>query len=299
MSVHGEAIAYGAVTIVSALATGRGAAVGIDLWTKARVDLNKNGTIRTRILSDPEEKTTLANQCVRAVLDRFGSPNLGASVETDSNIPVAKGLKSSSVAGNAVVLATLAALGKKARPEEVLDIVADVNLKAGVSVTGAYDDASASLYGNVVVTDNTLRKVLRTFPVGDLTVLLLVPPGKSYTINADLKRIRSVSSQVEVAHKEALDGRYWNAMTLNGLIYAHVLKLSSEPIIESLRAGALAAGISGKGPAYAVVVEEESKEPVRDVLRRHRGDIIVSRTRKGAVNADGELQIERHDGLWR
>lgn len=299
MSMHGKAIAYGAVTIVNAIATGRGAAVGIDLWTKARVDLNRSGAIETRILSDPEEKTTLANQCVRAVLDRFGSPDLGANVETDSNIPVAKGLKSSSVAGNAVVLATLAALGEKARPQEVLDIVADANLKAGVSVTGAYDDASASLYGNVVVTDNTLRKVLRTYVVEDLTVLLLLPPGKSYTIDADLERIRSVSSQVEVAHKEALDGRYWNAMTLNGLIYAHVLKLSSEPIIESLRAGALAAGISGKGPAYVVVVKEESKEPVRDVLRRHKGDIIASRTRKGAVNPDAELQIERHDGLWR
>ncbi|HID18612.1 TPA: shikimate kinase, partial [Candidatus Bathyarchaeota archaeon] len=32
----GEALAYGAATIVNALATGRGAALGIRLWTKAR-----------------------------------------------------------------------------------------------------------------------------------------------------------------------------------------------------------------------------------------------------------------------
>jgi len=299
MSMHGEAIAYGAVTIVNALATGRGAAVGIDLWTKARADLNRNGAIETRILSDPKEKTRLADTCVRAVLDRFGSPDLGANVETDSNIPVARGLKSSSVAANAVVLATLAALGKKARPEEVLDIVAEASLKAGVSVTGAYDDASASFYGNVVVTDNTLRKMLRTFPVEDLTVLLLVPPQKSYTINVDLERIRSVSGQVEVAHREALAGKYWNAMTLNGLIYAPVLNLPSEAIVESLQAGALAAGISGKGPAYAVVVREEPKEPVLDVLRKHKGDIIISRTRSRPSMQMKSARWQRFDSLCR
>ena len=274
-----EAAAYGAVTIVNAIATGKGAAFGIDLWTKARVELTDDGAIETRILSDDKESTLLAERCVRAVFGYFGTSKLGAKVETNSNIPIARGLKSSSVAGNAIVLATLAALQKHLKPIDILNLVVDASLQAKVSVTGAFDDAAASLYGNVVVTDNMARRVLRTFPVEDRDVLLLVPPEKAYTADADLRRIKAVAKQVEIAHEQALAGKYWNAMTLNGLIYSHVLRLPADVIVESLGAGALAAGISGKGPAYAFVVEERFKDPVVDVLKRHEGDVIVSKTR--------------------
>ena len=58
-----------------------------------------------------------------------------------------------------------------------------------------------------------------------------------------------------------------------------MLKLPTDAIIESLQAGALAAGISGKGPAYAFVVQEQFKNPVLDVLKEYEGEVIVSRTR--------------------
>jgi shikimate kinase len=277
--VSAEATAYGAVTIVNAIATGRGAAFGIGLWTKARVKLTDDGAIETRILSDEKESTLLAERCVRAVFDHFGTSKLGAKVETDSNIPVARGLKSSSVAGNAIVLSTLAALQKRLESSEILKLVVDASLQAKVSVTGAFDDAAASLYGNVVVTDNVARKVLRTFPVEDHHVLLLVPPQKTYTANTDLKRIKTVARQVETAYEQALSGEYWNAMTLNGLIYSHVLRLPADVIVQSLEAGALAAGISGKGPAYAFVVEEQFKDSVLNVLKEHEGEVILSKTR--------------------
>jgi shikimate kinase len=274
-----EATAYGAVTIVNALATGKGAAFGIDLWTKARVKLTNDGIIETRIFNDEKEKTLLAEKCVRAVFERFGERKSGARVETESNIPIARGLKSSSIAGNAIVLATVAALEKQLKSSEILDLVVDASLKANVSVTGAFDDAAASLYGNVVVTDNMVRKVLRTYPVEDRHVLLLVPQAKAYTADVNLRRIRIVARQVETAHEEALAGKYWNAMTLNGLVYSHALRLPADVILEGLEAGALAAGISGKGPAYAFVASKQSKDPVLDVLKRHDGEVIVSRTR--------------------
>jgi shikimate kinase len=204
---------------------------------------------------------------------------LGAKVETESNIPIARGLKSSSVAGNAITLATLAALQKHLQPNEVLDLVVNASLEAKVSVTGAFDDAAASLYGNVVVTDNTLRKILRTYPVEDHQILLLVPREKAYTADLDLRRIKTVARQVETAYEQALAGKYWNAMTLNGLVYSHALRLPADVIIESLQAGALAAGISGKGPAYAFVVNDECKDPVSDILRRYDGEVLASKTR--------------------
>jgi shikimate kinase len=279
MKKRGEAMAYGAVTVVNALATGKGAAFGIDLRTKATVELKDNGTIEATILDGEGESTLLVEKCVRKVLNHFGLRTLGAIVRTESNIPVARGLKSSSVAGNAVVLATLAALQKRMEPDDILRVVADASLEAKVSITGAFDDAAASLYGNVVVTDNLARKVLRTFPIEDYCVLLLVPPEKRYTNEVDLTKVKTIARVADIAHNEALEGNYWNAMTLNGLIYSHVLGLTTDVILDSLQAGALAAGISGKGPTYAFVVEEDSKQRVLVPLRKQEGQIIVSRTR--------------------
>ena len=280
VKMSGEAVAHGAVTIVNALATGKGAAFGVNLWTRAKVDLTDDPMIEARILNDEEERTLLAKNCVRAVFNRFGIRGAGARVETESNIPIARGLKSSSVAGNAIVMATLAALQKRLEPSEILNLVVDASLEAKVSVTGAFDDAAASLYGNVIVTDNLHRKVLRTFPIEDHCVLLLVPSEKAYTADVDLRRIKTVAKQVETAHKEAFAGNYWNAMTLNGLIYSHVLRLSTDVIIQSLEAGALAAGISGKGPAYAFVAQKQFKNAVLDVLKEYNGQVIVSKTRR-------------------
>jgi len=280
MNGRGEGTAYGAVTIVNALAGGKGAAFGIDLNTQANVELTDDGAIETNILGGEDESTLLVEKCVRSVLNRFGVGELGAKVRTQSNIPIARGLKSSSVAGNAVVLATLDALDKRMDPNDILTLVVDASLDANVSITGALDDASASLYGNVVVTDNIARKVLRTFPVDEYCVLLLVSPEKRYTKEVNMARIQRLAREVAIAHKEALHGNYWGAMTLNGLIYSQVLELGADIIIESLEAGALAAGISGKGPTYAFVTEEKAKERVLSLLREREGQIIASRTRR-------------------
>ncbi|MEJ2280506.1 MAG: hypothetical protein P8X97_01085 [Candidatus Bathyarchaeota archaeon] len=35
MNAKAEAISHGAATIINAIATGKGAAIGVDLWTKA------------------------------------------------------------------------------------------------------------------------------------------------------------------------------------------------------------------------------------------------------------------------
>jgi shikimate kinase len=42
----------------------------------------------------------------------------------------------------------------------------------------------------------------------------------------------------------------------------------------------VAAGISGKGPAYAFVVKEELKDSVLEKLREHEGQLIVTKTRR-------------------
>ena len=103
---------------------------------------------------------------VARVLRRFGLENsFGAKIKTCSNIPIAKGLKSSSAAANAAALAATAALGKTLDDLELVKLGVDAAFDAKVTVTGAFDDACASYFGGVVVTDNLKREIVKQLPV--------------------------------------------------------------------------------------------------------------------------------------
>ena len=110
--MRGKGLSHGAGTIVNAIATGRGAAFGVDLRTEAEVELDSSGIIDVRIEGFEGEGTELAERCVRNVLAKMAKEEgYGAKVTTRSQIPISRGLKSSSAAANAIVLATLDALG--------------------------------------------------------------------------------------------------------------------------------------------------------------------------------------------
>jgi shikimate kinase len=272
-----EAIAHGAATIVNAIALGKGAAFGVDLSTKAEVQLTDEPNVITgEITSDPAESTVLIEKTVARVFQHFSvEKRFGAKVKTWSNIPAARGLKSSSVAANAVALATVAALDKKLDDLTAVKLGVDAAFDAKVTVTGAFDDACASYFGGAVVTDNLKKKLLKrvTLP-NDLTVLLHVPSRKAYTGDSDVNRLRTVKPLVEVAYNEAVKGNFWSALTLNGVIYSSALGYDASVALDALAAGALAAGLCGKGPAVTAVVSSDKIDSVRTALQRHEGEVL-------------------------
>ncbi|MCD6530782.1 shikimate kinase [Candidatus Bathyarchaeota archaeon] len=279
---YGRAVAYGAVTIVNAIACGYGAALGIDLWTEAAVELTgKPGVVEGKILSDPSERTNLIEKTVKHVLRYFRlEEKFGAYVETRSNIPIAKGLKSSSVAANAIALATLSALDRTLDDLTVVKIGVEASIEAGVTVTGAFDDASASYFGNVTVTDNLKRKILKTFKPEVENVLIYVPAGKCYTIESDVSKMRLFEREVKAIHRLALEGDYWTAMTLNGILYSSILGFDPEIAVSALENGAIAAGLSGKGPAVAAVVSDRELAQVERAWSKLEGEIIRSKVNR-------------------
>jgi shikimate kinase len=275
-----EAISHGAATIINAIATGKGAAVGVDLWTKASVALtDKAGQVDVTIRSDSSENPALAQKTVERILNYFGvEQDFGAKVETTSNIPVARGLKSSSAAANSVALATTAALERSLDDVTVVKLGVDAALDAKVTVTGAFDDACASYFGGIVVTDNMKRIIVKRFELTEaFAVLFYVPPKKTYTVTSDVKRMKSMASAVKVAYKEALDGDYLTALTLNGLIYSSALGYDPSPAVDALTAGAFAAGLSGTGPAVSAIVPEEKIDLVKEVWQNREGEILEAR----------------------
>ena len=288
MAIVGEAIAYGAVTIVNAISCGLGAALGVDLWTKASVELtNEPGVIKGTILSDSEESTVLIKKTVSRVLKYLDlEGEYGAYVETQSDIPIARGLKSSSAAANAIALATFSALDVDIEDLTVVNLGVDAAMDAGVTITGAFDDACASYFGNIAVTDNRSRKILKRFVAEeDYVVLIHVPPSKAYTADSGVNKMRLMAREVESIHKEALSGNYWAAMTLNGLVYSTILGYNPSTAIEALSAGAIAASLSGTGPAVAAVVPAENSDGIKGVWQRHEGYVIETRVNREKSHA--------------
>jgi shikimate kinase len=280
--LNGKAVvlSHGAATIVNAIALGKGAAFGVDLWTKAEVRLtDEPAIIKGEITLDPTESTALIERTVARVFQHFGvEKRFGAKVKTWSAIPIARGLKSSSVAANAVALATVAALGETLDDLAIVKLGVEAAFEAKVTVTGAFDDACASYFGGAVVTDNLKRKVVKRFtlPQG-VTVLFHVPSSKTYTGNSNVAKLRIVKPLVKIAYTEALKGNFWAALTLNGLIYSAALGYDASVALDALAAGALAAGLCGKGPAVTAVVSDEKIDSVRAALQCHEGEVLQAR----------------------
>ena len=268
--MRAKAIAHGAITIVNAIPSGLGAAMGIDLWTEALVEFGEFGGIEVEIVDAVEEDKSLAEKVVKKVLKKAGLNRLGARVKTRSNIPIGKGLKSSSAAANAIALASVKALNLNLSPEEAVLIGVEASIEAGVSITGAYDDSYTSFFGGINVTDNISRRVLRRFRApDDLRVLIMVPEEKLYTRDVDVEALKGIQEISKKAVAMALNGRFWEAMTINGLTVSTALKIDPRPIIEALRRGALAAGVSGTGPSIAAVLDENHLDEIRELFESY------------------------------
>jgi shikimate kinase len=273
-------LAHGAATIVNAIALGEGAAFGVDLWTRAEVNLTDEPMIILgEITSDPAESTVLIEKTVSRVFRHFGvEQRFGARVSTSSNIPIARGLKSSSAAANAVALATVAALAEELDDLAAVNLGVDAAFDAMVTVTGAFDDACASYFGGAVVTDNVNRKLLQHFPLPEgLKVLFHVPAKKAYTGNTDVNRLATIKPMVKAAFEEAQKGNFWTALTMNGTLYTAALGYDNTVATDALTAGAVAAGLCGKGPAVTAVVSDDKIDAVKAALQRHEGEVLEAR----------------------
>ena len=266
----------GSATVINAIATGCGSAFGIGRYVTAEVELKSSKII---CKSDKDVDTTLMELCVKRVLDKF-DVDTGVKVRTYSDLPVASGLSSSSATSNAVTLATILALSKEYFPEykidnfEVLNMAIDASLEAGVTITGAFDDASASFFGGLTITDNMKREILKKKDMQKQNILIYMPDKKSITAQSDIGRMKLLSPYVKLAFHEALEGDIYKALTLNGLLYCAALEFNPNIALDALSAGAIAAGLSGTGPSFVAITDDESLDAVLNAFSQYEGDVM-------------------------
>ena len=284
--MDGRAAAPGAGTVVNALATGRGSAFALDLDTTASVRLDVEATeVTGTIAGAPDGDTTLIERCVERCVERYGTDE-GGTVETDSEVPTAAGLKSSSAAANATVLATLSALGLDVANDPDADVTKTEACRvgvraardAGVTVTGAFDDASASMLGGVTVTDNTADDLLARDDPFATHALVWTPPERAYSADADASACERVAPMAELATELALDGDFTRAMTVNGLAFSAALGFPTDPTVEAM-ADCDGVSLSGTGPSVVAVGDRADLETVRERWDERDGATRLVETR--------------------
>ena len=274
--MHGVGTATSAITFVNALPTGIGAAAGVDLKVRVEVTIDRDAsggrsiTIRPGSSDTPVVRTTLRESLEQAGL----AERRGVEVSIDSEIPPAAGLKSSSAVASAVARAVDDAVGLSPAPEEVARRTAGASRRAGVSATGAFDDALAGLTGGVVVTDNSSDRILRIHPLPPhLGVVLWIPPGRHPPSPGEAARFRAPDPRAQRAVDSALGGQLWEAMRANTELVESLMGYDYAELRDRLSLhGALAAGTSGLGPALAVIGPSEQLSRLAQELPASSGE---------------------------
>lgn len=245
----GSARAWGAVTILNATATGIGCSLAVQAGAEA-----------TWEWLEPDEAFTLTTggdeRIARAIAQ--GRPARASCLST---FPPARGLKTSSAAA-----AALGRAARRAQGEDLagLDLVRDgvaACRRAGITLTGAFDDQAAVVLGGCHLTDNKADAIVAPLAVPPWHVAVWVP---EHTLDKQLLRgvdWPTLAAGARAAESLALHGHVAQAMTANGALFARAYRALGLPIDVTsaqvaLDHGALGAGLSGTGPAVAALFDK-------------------------------------------
>ncbi len=273
MALLGEGEGHSSFSLLHALGAGYGCSIGIDLSTKIRLRDN-----------EPNKTAEDPSGLLDAVVDTwvaagFEKPAEELYWQDRSNVPMGQGLKSSAAASVAAIKALASACEVELTNAQIVDISAQSQISAGISLTGSVDDAWAAIEpGWKIVNPNLPAEegilMEGDFPEPDDWKVLLVLRGERELL-PDAQRFAQVAPQFERAIVAMEQGALLVALTENGRATSNALgdgkgrRLANDLLVW----GARAAGISGSGPAIAALVPSYNESVLRRIeqLAEQRG----------------------------
>lgn len=268
------ATVHGAISLVNAIATKKGATLGIDLKVEAIVETSEGKGI-SLYSENKSLSSRLINKTVEKIIPKKDLDENKIAITLNSEIPTGYGLKSSSAISSAVALACAKIFKPKLTDQQILLAGVDASIESKVSITGAYDDACSCYYGGFNVTDNAKKKRIQ-FEKGptNLTAVIFIPKNRK---RGNLKNLKALSSVFDNAWELARKENYWEAMIINGLATASILNSDSKIITTLIQKGALGASVSGNGPSIVAITKKGNESNIKRVFSSLEGRIIVSK----------------------
>ena len=268
-----RAVMHGAVSIVNAIATGKGATLGISLQVEAIIE----ATAGTGIFYENKESSR-SSRLIKSVIEKAvpknDLQNSKLTISLKSEIPSGYGLKSSSAISSIVSLACAKLFKPQINDLEVLRHGVEASIESKVSITGAFDDACGCYFGGFVVTDNYNQKIVKAEKAPeDLSAVIFIPRSRK---RGNIRKLKVLDGVFAQAWTLASNSDYWNAMLLNGLATSTILHSDPRILTSVVEAGALAASVSGNGPSIAAIAKKENVSSVRRAFSSLNGTTTVS-----------------------
>ncbi len=277
-----EGTAYAAGTVLNALATGVGSAFAIDLRTSVRLrEGDSEGRNVKVIVNGVERKSNIAQRILRQA-------GFQGVVVVESEIPGGCGLGSSSAFVNALLLAVRKYMGYDLDAGEILRTNARLSVEAGISYTGAFDDASASLLGGFVVSENYRMRLYRRDELEGYAAVLIPKFGR---VEVDWGKIRAEAAKLSSAVEAAKSGEYCRAMMENTKYYCGVMGYPTRIAEKGWTLG-ICCGLSGNGPSYVAFGSRNEMKAISNLWEDY-GSVVVKK-----LVTDPAEKVIISDGLF-
>ena len=294
MAVIGSGQSHGACSLLHAAGTGYGSSISLDLPVAVRL-LDKPSK---RNLEDPDG---LLKSVVKIWLENgYQLPN-GINENNiywavGSKIPPKQGLKSSAAVSVAAIRALCDATQTEMEDHRIVELSAQSQFDAGVSITGSIDDAWACVSKGWKLIDINSQSIEQGVilegpgPASDDWFVVIISRKKRTSYPA-LEDFQPFVNDFQQALSAIQDGDFLNAITWNGRAMSGVLndsegrRMANDAFVN----GARAAGISGSGPAIVVVIPKITPQTLNRIkkvysIRSDDFDIIETRF----INSEGE-----------
>ncbi|MFQ3343659.1 MAG: shikimate kinase [Candidatus Thalassarchaeaceae archaeon] len=270
MNILGEGVSYGGISILHSLGVGKGCSVGIQLSTKVTLidEINNNSNDVHSLL---ESVMGCWRDSGRPVPNNYGW-------DVYSQIPIGQGLKSSSALACAAIKALNSAFWTNLEDSEIIDLAVEAQRRAGCTITGSMDDTWSSMTSGWKLVDpsrDASKSILLEGSMDvDLSILICIRGPRDYII--DSNKFVEHQKLFKKSLSSIMDGNLLDAMRANGIALAAItkddmaIKISNLAIIN----GALSAGISGSGPAIAIVCYKNDVDNIEKALRKDEIKIL-------------------------
>jgi len=269
-----KATVHGAISIVNAIATGKGATLGISKNIDVIIETSQGHGITTET-NGKLLRSRLINRVVEKIVPKKELQKTKLKILLDSEVPTGYGLKSSSAISSAVALGCAKLFKPNMNDFEILSAGVDASIETKVSLTGAYDDACACYYGGFNTTDNYKRKIIHSEKcLDDISAVIFLPHARK---RGNIRKLRTQSDVFEQAWNLAKKSDYWNAMILNGFATSALLNSDPEIISKLVEKGALGASVSGNGPSIAAVAKNNNLTDIKKVFSTLEGTTTISK----------------------
>lgn len=252
-----------AITILNAIYADFGAAIGIDVPINVEITESESFEINTIPYNPPN----LIESCLEVIAEDANVQLNKIKISTYSPVPPERGLKTSSAISCALINALSEYYNLEYEVDEIIRKATTASIRAGVTITGAYDDSYASFTGGIVITDNkTGVPVHHVNPRITDQICLIIPDISTPKESIDISQYYMADEIQKQILKRIIDEQIYDVIRLNTEFYAPKLLPNPDIISYLSDLPCQVVGLNGAGPSlFAFCANNEINSFIQSV----------------------------------